>query len=104
MRTQTMNKSAYVDKFGPVTRRSGQLMSPENLEVWEKVKKLSVADYLILEFEKTVDMKKQRQLFAGLMCRMRRKYMSKFLVRVVANFSERHLVVWKESEPENGKR
>lgn len=94
MKTTTLGKTAYEQTYGPVGR--GGARSEETLALWEKLKKLPVVEYLLLEMEKGEKLNARRAAIYQAMKKMVEATHSNFKVRLAINKREDHIVLWKE--------
>lgn len=93
MKTSTMMKSAYHEAHGPVGIGRA---SEETLALWDKIKKLPVTEYLIVEAEKGEDYQKLR---GSLQVKLKKlAETSTFIVRFALNKHEKHVVIYKEAK------
>lgn len=95
MRTQVMSKAAYTAAHGELSVHS-RLPSPETMEFWEKVKKLAVAEYLIIEPEKNENVYKLKAAWQTRIKKLSVKTNANFNPRFAINREEKHVVLWKE--------
>jgi hypothetical protein len=98
MKTSTMSKTAYVQDFGPVG--TAGRMSEETMELWEKIKKLPVVEFLVVEPDKGDDYKKVRGALYQRLLKLADKIKPNFKVRLAVNHHEKHVVIWKEALPD----
>jgi hypothetical protein len=96
MKLSNLSKAAYEQAYGPVGRRRA---SEETLAFWQRVQKLSVAEYLIIEPDKGADLKKERNKHAHVVKKFTMQ--ANFQCRFAINEHEKHIVCWKE--PKVGK-
>ncbi len=97
MKISTMSKTAYLQAYGEPVSGSG---SAETLAMWERIEKIALGDYLILEPETKNSLKTLGRLRDGWKKRLERmttKLHSNFVVRACANREEKHVVLWKET-------
>jgi hypothetical protein len=97
MKTSTISKAAYEQTFGPLLHRC----SVDTLEIWRKIQKLPVTEYMVFEPEKGQSLDTLRN---GMWGRLRRFLPgSNFKIRFAVNKNENHVVLWKEARVQPGK-
>jgi hypothetical protein len=98
MKTSTITKSAYMQEFGPVGRAGGS--NAETMEIWEKIKKLPIVEFLVIEPDKDEDYKKLRSSLYTRLSKLSGQIKPNFKFRLALNKSKKHVVIWKEALPE----
>lgn len=96
MKTSIISKQAYQEAHGPIT--NGRI-SEESLALFEKIRKLAITDYLVLEPEKGDNLDRLRTHSYTHMTALSRKFQVNFKVRFALRKREGHVVIWKESKP-----
>jgi hypothetical protein len=93
-KVSTITRSAYEAQFGPPP--IGRRTSEETMAVWERLKKVTVAEYLLLEPERGEDVKKLAGSWSMKLKKLAEKLHVNYKIRVVAHLTEGHVLVWKE--------
>jgi hypothetical protein len=93
MKVSVFPRKQYVEQFGPITTRK---TSEETLVLWQKVLKLPVDHFLILEPEKGEDTKKLRSQWYPKLAKLAKS--ANFVVRFAIHHEEKNVLIWKEAK------
>ena len=93
MKVSTFNRNQYVATYGPITTRK---TSEETLALWQKVQKLPIDQFLILEPERGEDVEKLRSQWYPRLAKLAKS--ANFVVRFAIHHEEKHVLIWKEAK------
>ena len=89
-----ITRPAYETQFGPPP--VGKKTSAETMAMWERLKTITIAEYLLIEPEKGEDAKKLAQTWSVKLRKLAEKLRANFKIRVVYHPTEKHVLLWKE--------
>jgi hypothetical protein len=93
MKLQQMTRAAYETTYGALRQSR---TSPETWELFDKVRKLPLTEFLILEPEKGEKLGSVRSSWYSRLVKITKQTNSPFRVRLAINRSEGHILLWKE--------
>jgi hypothetical protein len=96
MKMEVMQRTAYEQEFGLVGR-SGPRVSEETFAVWEKLKKLTVTEYLLIETENGEAVEVLARRWYSRLHKHARRMRANFKARISPNRAEGHIVISKEA-------
>jgi hypothetical protein len=89
-----ITRAAYEQQFGPAP--IGRKTSAETMAMWEKLKSVTVAEYLLIEPDRGEDAKKLANSWAMKLRKLAEKLHATFKIRCVYHPTEKHVLIWKE--------
>lgn len=99
MKSEVVQRVQYVEDYGPVNQ-GGRGISPEYYELFDRLRKASIVDYLVVEPEEGENIVTIRKHLTKRLRMLAVKFSAKFRVRVALNREANHVVVWKEALPQ----
>jgi hypothetical protein len=94
--SEKMRRDDYRKQFGNPGLRA---FDPEALELWAKIKSLTITDVLVVKTKNQDErLKDLRTRLATMMGRMTKVFEVPFRVKVSVNTNEGQCVIWKESK------
>jgi hypothetical protein len=89
-----ITRAAYEQQYGPPP--VGRKTSAETMAVWEKLKTVTIAEYLLIEPDRGEDAKKLATSWSVKLKNLAEKLHANFKIRCVYHPTEKHVLIWKE--------